>query len=842
MKGSHFNRLLNNHLTQYRFSAALVICSYLILYYVFLKWTHFLPYGFDNNETFSSLIHAQNLFHFGIKSSFGLTEEAYGFLNAAHPYVYTHQGNFPRFYTFLLYALGIRSVEWHIGITTFTIGLAGIIFCFHYFAKHVSCLFAVIFCLLLMTDYVMFMQWQVSVWRVWHLFFFFASFLCCHGLIGKRRRFFIPATLLNFACLFYMETSYATFVFMSCVVYLLFFKISWKQKFANFLFMSLGMFFGMFLLIAQDIAYLGWNTFLKDFMYTFLSRNQMTLTNQNAENQIMAFYAKNKVIFWANFNNVISLRNPLVMIQSFYRFCLLPYTPLLTLSAFLVFMGTSLSYMQQVWRKNSKAKLYFPQISPNALFVLKNILFLVSIFALLLVSYPSNWDIKKSFFEFMRPFSFGFFCFSALTFVFFSQSLRTKAIDLKAAKIKDSMSIMFFCLLICMCAIFFQLDQGSGPVVDNLQVQSYLSSTGASGLTPLIAMLIIFSSPLYSYSQKNRVKELRTFKKILPFIAATSAGFICSYLVFPGYIRTAYFIRYCCFSVFAHMALYAWLFYRLSMPAFDFFRQKIRQYEPLGYLNLASSIADTRYFLKLTLSCFLLYFFTYSWFHVQAFYLGEFSPRNFQFIKVFKESFFHKKSIVSNTYAAPFSFVGETWAYLDPAFPYSELVGKNPRDLSKYNRDLSYLWFADAKENPRYQRPTLFVCWLAYYSIEQLGHPRPKCGDFPLIRDIRNHKNKDLIELIQDKSGKDQWSIVALPAFIKDNNFLLGGNMGSDFILAPTSIFIFSRLVNNLNPYNYKHYFMLSQRIEPEKFGFSLGFAKSHLSALLKKAELSQLS
>src|SRR5687768_5338062 len=94
-------------LTPYAWFLLLAVV-YFALYGAFLVYADFLPYVTDNNETFSSIVHAANIYHFGVAQTFGLTDEAYGLSAAAHPYVYTHQGNFPRFFALALYALGAR--------------------------------------------------------------------------------------------------------------------------------------------------------------------------------------------------------------------------------------------------------------------------------------------------------------------------------------------------------------------------------------------------------------------------------------------------------------------------------------------------------------------------------------------------------------------------------------------------------------------------------------------------------------------------------------------------------------------------------------------------------------
>jgi len=85
-------------------------CTYAFL----LHESNVLPYVFDNNETFSSLIHAKNIDKYGVSETFGLTDESYAITEDGHPFVYTHQGNFARQYTLLLIKLGIESPESHI--------------------------------------------------------------------------------------------------------------------------------------------------------------------------------------------------------------------------------------------------------------------------------------------------------------------------------------------------------------------------------------------------------------------------------------------------------------------------------------------------------------------------------------------------------------------------------------------------------------------------------------------------------------------------------------------------------------------------------------------------------
>ncbi len=113
-----------------------------------LVYSNFIPYVTDGNESFSSYIHAKNMKQFGIRATMGLTDEANPPDARAHPYVYTHQGNFPRFASWVLLLLGIEKIEWHIGLISLAVGLVSVWLCFQFFARAADRLLAMLVCCL----------------------------------------------------------------------------------------------------------------------------------------------------------------------------------------------------------------------------------------------------------------------------------------------------------------------------------------------------------------------------------------------------------------------------------------------------------------------------------------------------------------------------------------------------------------------------------------------------------------------------------------------------------------------------------------------------------------------
>jgi hypothetical protein len=329
-------------LTEQNVFRALTLIVFCSIVFSLLFYCHFLPFGTDNNETFSSILHAKNMYLYGISSTYGLTSETTSPIDTVQ-FVYTHQGNFPRFYALLLYVLGARSAEAQILITTFTIGLASIIFAYLYMERRVNALLAFIFCSILITDYVMSLQWLVNTWRVWHFFFFFSTLLLAHAFADAAGSTLRTAgscglLLINFACLFYFELIFATFVAIFFALYLGYLLWDKPRRLVLGLVLSgLGSVLAIAVLLLQIILYLGWHGFLSDLSYTFFSRNAAPADLAAFRARVLEFMREHNLVFWDNFTLASSeLRKPGEMLRLFFRYNLITYTPVLILLSFLL--------------------------------------------------------------------------------------------------------------------------------------------------------------------------------------------------------------------------------------------------------------------------------------------------------------------------------------------------------------------------------------------------------------------------------------------------------------------------------------------------------------------------
>src|SRR5258708_10080468 len=198
-----------------------LVCLHQLYYGWFLVRSSFVPYVMDGNETFSVWWHAYNLYTFSFWKSFGLTDEAFSYNAAANPFFHNHQGNMPRLFGFLIYALGARTVEAQVLVTTLIIGNLTLFFCYATIAKLTRPVIAFVFCLFLFSDYLLFAQWHVVTYRIWYGFLFFGTLFAISNAGSENR--VCPYALLTglFFLVVYFELVFALYVSITCGIFAL---------------------------------------------------------------------------------------------------------------------------------------------------------------------------------------------------------------------------------------------------------------------------------------------------------------------------------------------------------------------------------------------------------------------------------------------------------------------------------------------------------------------------------------------------------------------------------------------------------------------------------------------
>ena len=332
---------------QYRYYLFLLLLLYTAAYGWILVSTDFMPYVMDNNESFSVLWHSSNLYHFSFWQSFGLTDEAFSPDPAAHPVPHTHQGNMPRLFGFLIFLLGARSIESQIFITAAVIGTLTVLMMYHYFTKLAGPLFAFICSSLLITDYLLFMQWHVGTYRVWYAFLFFLGLLGIHGISGPRSRLWKWLMVATYMLLFYFELVFAGLIALFSALYaVVIYRRTPSLVKRIFAVQFKGAVTAVLILFAQLSAVFGPSVAFQDFRLTFFSRNNSAggLTS----GQLEAFFESHNIAYWYNVFDTGSYRNHLALLRSQTYVNFQVYTPILTLIAVILGSGWLLGERQSV--------------------------------------------------------------------------------------------------------------------------------------------------------------------------------------------------------------------------------------------------------------------------------------------------------------------------------------------------------------------------------------------------------------------------------------------------------------------------------------------------------------
>lgn len=734
----------------------MVAVAYCLGYGWFLWSSDFLPYVIDNNETFSSLVHAANLYHFGIEKTFGLTDEAYGMSEAAHPYVYTHQGNFPRLYALLLYALGARSPESQIVITTFTIGFSGIYFAFRFMSVLFSKPFAAVFCLVMMSDYLMFAQWQVNTWQVWHLFFFFSSLLCINGLGAGRSRIWIPLSLLNFSCLLYYEILFSVFVLTFCGLYAIYFHGNrLRNAFSTMLVIGAGAGLGATVLVAQNIAYFGVEKFLQDLKLTYMGRN-MAGSSRELIQKLAEFYDQNNIVFWHNITEASYLRSPIEMAWHFSNFVMAPYTPYLVLSVLAILLSLMVVSINRWNIFSARGKIENPDRTGGPGSVFLAAAFATFAGSVLIDSRFAGLSFENTSALQIVVRSLLFAGALAMAIYGFSRLLRAE----RGLRVGNITGTVFYLLMIS--ALIRTQPFWYDPIHEALW-QEAAGFFGSGIVLQIFIMIMVWvgaRNVLTSESDANVVAHSVAINKIFMFILFGIIAFSLSAVLIPGYLKTVYLARYAPLTVFFHVAPIALSLFMLgsyvvqsSVLSRGLDERRVGTFRARGFLAAVSM-------------CFMIFY----WCQLQATYVSRLPPDHFSFVKELRSPPFTNASFAVNTYAAPIAVSTGHWAYFDPVLGNGlvETTEQGPLMI----KDLKLLWFADKRSNPDYRNPDYFLCIRSQYFhgagvSGPYGHGNPPpdgCSLLPLVANSSNTVTSGIGSQIVrfDPSGRDRWAIVRL--------------------------------------------------------------------------------
>ena len=683
-----------------------------------------LPYVMDNNESFSTLWHARNIYEFGIQESWGLADESFGWDAAAHPYVHTHQGNWPRLFGYLIYLLGARTVESQILVTTFTVGLASITVMYIFFRSLMGPSFALICVFLFLSDYLLFTQWQLVTYRVWYTLFAFLGPLAVLKAVEDRR--WLVVIFLHSVALFYFELIFA--VYIALIMGGVALWVLWRQPVGLLVLcvtMAAGALFSLGVLWIQLVGYMGVESALKDLTYTFLVRNYLAPASAEAE-QMISFYTTHRIAFWQNYATP-DYRSLHQLVWSIFSYDMGSHTPFVTfvalamsVPALMPSVGLARTMFGEAsrWPGSLLLPLGLALSSVVAWTIIGRgagvLLFSVALLGILVMHGQHIARGVRVLLPYLTQDRLGQFGAVSLAFLLgllflgvasgdsaFGGRILLSKPDARTIAAAVAVFLVAWALIVAAVGHVAQparLIGGIGLVLGLLayaQLQSLLFEQsfmpvwkrmlGGDQTQFVLALAICgaaWTGVLGFLAGSGRALGLHLF--LVPAIGA----FVFVYLIAPGYIRTGYIERHAPFSVFFTTPLYAVAIFQ-ALGVVRWVRQK-------------SSFPAT-----FLLVLFPLIALCGGWLRVQWVYVQELPPTHYSFLQNLARAPFVGQGFAVGNYAAPVANSTGAWAYYDP------YLGQGLVEGGQVVQGQDYVWLADRDSNGAYARPAFYLCMIS---------------------------------------------------------------------------------------------------------------------------------
>ena len=760
-----------------------------LLYVVYYAWLlvagHGMPYVMDGNESFSTLWHAYNLFHFDFAQSVGLTDESFSPHAAAHPYLYTHQGNFPRLFGFVIYALGARTIVSQVVATAAIVGSATMFLAYRYFARIGGPRCAAIYCALLMTDYVLYAQWHVVTLRVWCGFFVFALFLALESAEGRHQGRVHAALFLIGLGLFYDELAFAAMLAAAGLVYVA--LAYWRRPLVAVRALAAfaaGGFTALAILFAQLSLHFSVGVVLKDLDYTYLARN--FASNLAAREAVRSFFEAQHIVFWPQYVNGGLYRNLKDFILSLSRYDLQVYTPVFCLAMLLLLAGWALGARRsagaaaEAMRETSSSDhALSPGRRATDLLLLAN---LAAALFFLLCAIMLGSGV------------FGLYPAAPIPGVpaRFSHAAAAVVAAAAIAALAGALAIVrgitgsWWAVTRMKPSAALRLVILLGLTAAALHWQRLLYEGGGGGELAALWMLPL-ATPWARLSARLGVAaalalgiflavrgECRPaagcgsegFARIRHFVVAGFAGYALVYWLSPGIVLSGFQWRYAPFVVFFLCALPAAAFEVLAHVAGRAraaWRERAAGEAAIGVGAAGLLLAGAAY-----------------WANVQVSYARLLPPDHGAVFRMLAEPPYLGRRFVSNAYTAPLTaFTGE-WGYADT------VIGRGGVTLTAEgyvrHRDMrSYLWFADRDRNADYASPDFYACFvqqmfasaaLRRVAAQHGWQPAGGCSTQPLIAAAGRPDAVLRDEVVsRDSPQRDYWAVLRLdhdyPPFVR---------------------------------------------------------------------------
>ncbi len=778
----------------YPFLASMMLCVAVIA--SILIYAQGLPYVTDGNESFSAYRHARSLLQWGPTLAMGLTDEATTDERAGHPYIYTHEGNFPRFFSTVLLLLRIDAIEWHIVLASLLVGGASAYLCFRLFSRVAGGLFALIACAVFWTDYLLFVQWQVNTYRVWHSLLLFASVHCVLTINDENKKRMSLLLFLNSLVLFYFEYVFAVFVVLFSAAY----AIMVHRNRLNRVLWVLGATVGggmtsVALFAVQLVSHLGIDLATQDIRLTYFARNFAKGDAPHLRAQVMQFYLDHHIVFW----DVFDTKNYLTLATFFKSVgatVLQVYTPFFVLSTCTVLLGalvSAVAYRRGLLKERSSlgaqaqgaGKLTVRRWG-SALWrwgLLVAAVWLVG--GMLSEAASSQFQIATP--DGLRTFSaigFAHRGLGPLSPLWLAASVAFTGLLLRVF-IGTALGVGEIPRGRLWLSVAFIGVVGVYMLTHRLMYDTraialwYWTAQGfwPRGLLQVVLLLSVFLGVALIFGCGDRcLWQVRgkSLHGILQYLAAGSLAFVGVYLLFPGYLYGGYLLRYAPIPVFVSDVAIALFFYLLATLVREGWRAALARYREESKVRAPQTIlshvhAVVPAMALCVLSACVGVFASVYWVRLQAIYVSNLPPTMILFMKRLGEPGFKGASFVSDNYALPIAYFTNRWAYQDHEVAENQF--RATEDGGRLQMSGKYIWFADRDTNNEYLRPQYYLCRInaTLDTVAELvamppGRRLSNCSAQAIFRAARAGGSRPLQHTLvdYDRGRLDGWAVIEL--------------------------------------------------------------------------------
>lgn len=762
----------------------IVLTAYCSIYLSLLSFSSFLPYAMDNNETWCNLGHAKNVCDYGISKNKGLADEAceYSAQNPnAHPLVHTHQGNFPRLWATLLYFIGFQTAREQIAITTFTIGILSLLAAFGFIRRVLGETVAVLFCLFMMTDYLLFAQWQVNTWRVWQGLYFFGALYLVHRISreGGRLDRWILLTLLFFA-IFYSELVFASFIWSTAIVYAAI--LCWRGQKRTLLKITTVAIAGGILagvvLVSQLIAYYGYQAMFRDAYYTVTLRNIVSDPKKLAE--AIQFMQEKDILFLRNFASNPGIHSINWLFRSIFRGIVGPWSPMFFILATLGFSGLLIHWVannrpMQFFRDEFiKLACLYPTVSARVnadssfskfFAFIRNPLVLGGVWmgwCVLLVSVLKDYwfwtGFGRSYVGVSLIIPLVIFVATLLTWA----SLRFNY-DTSKNPAKTGYLIAVTVVLVITAFVISRY-----PTPFPSEYKSIWDLVLMSKFFPLMLMLGILGGGMYLVAHVFIAGDPRftvlgeKFGAAFPLLAAASISYLVAWLWSPGYLMTGYLNRCCPIVTYAMYLIPALALWAYGFSARVWYSGILRP--ALLWTSPGLSCAAGA---AIVAGIGMLAF----WIRVQAVSIELLPPSLGRLMGTLESTIFQGKGLAVSNYTVPAAFSAKSWGW--NSSNWNENMAKHiPPAPIQWDPD--NLWIAEKAKTSEYAKPEFYVFYDPPYSMDfavkrariLLGREKadPRYLDSSIVRSAMGLEPSPFQHQLvcKDQSRWEAWVIVKL--------------------------------------------------------------------------------